>query len=237
MDFNLPSGVTVETERDVSGFAPLPTGVYKGIMQLAYLDKSAGGAISVNLLVKVGDRVVTQTIYISNKEGKYTYKSKTDGKEQPLPGYSQIDSILHTVTGKGIAQQATEEKVINIYDYDAHKEVPSKRTVFIDTINKPVAVGIINVSEERTTKESGYTQGDGTFRNFNEFAKWFDPDNGLTNAETKAGATEPAYLNTWKAANPADRVIVRTAAKSGVGQGTAGAPTASAPKPTTSLFS
>lgn len=237
MDFSLPQGVATEEERDVAGFSPLPTGVYKGVVQLVYIDQSAGGALNANFLVKVDNRVVTQTIYFSNKEGKFTYKSKTDGKEQPLPGYSQVDSILQTITGKGISNQEVEEKVINIYDYTARKEVPVKRKVFVDTINKPVAVGIQHISEERTTKDSNYTVGDGTYRDFNEFNKWFDPETGLTNAEAKASATEPKFLATWKASNPADKVIVRAAAQSNASQGTAGVPTgAAAAKPAKSLF-
>jgi hypothetical protein len=234
MDFNLPSGVVVEDERDVSGYAPLPSGVYRGVMQFAYLDQSTSGAISVTVLVKVDNRVVSQTIYISNKEGKYTYKSKTDGKEQPLPGYSQVDAILHAVTGKGIASQDIEEKVINIYDYTARKEIPAKRKVFVDTINKPVAVGIQHISEERTTKDSSYTVGDGTYRDFNEFNKWFDPETGLTNTEAKAGATEPKFLATWKE-NNTDKVVVRNARVTGTTKATAGAPVQA--KATTSLFS
>lgn len=236
MDFNLPQGVVVEEERDVSGFAPLSSGVYKGVMQLAYIDQSAGGAASATFLVKIDNRVVQQTIYFSNKEGAFTYKSKTDGTMHPLPGYSQVDSILQTVTGKGIVGQDIEEKVINIYDYTARKEVPSKRKVFVDTINKPVAIGIQHISEERTTKESNYKVGDGTFREFNEFTKWFDPETGLTNTEVKAKATEPKFLATWKA-NHTDIVVVRKAATSIASQGTAGAPTGtSTPKPATSLF-
>lgn len=233
MDFNLPSGVAVEEERDSTGYTPLPSGVYTGTMQLAYLDQSTGGAHCATFLVKIGDRVVSQTIYFSNKEGKFTYKNK-DNKEQPLPGYSQVDAILTAVTGKGIAGQEVEEKVINIYDYTARKEVPAKRKVFVDTINKPVAVGIDHVSEERTTKDSGYTVGDGTFRDFNEFNKWFNPETGLTTTETKAGATEPKYLETWKAQHEG-KTVVRNAKTSSGAQGTAGAP-AGAAKPASSLF-
>jgi hypothetical protein len=235
MDFNLPTGVKVEEERDVSGFAPLPSGVYEGVMQLGYLGKSDKGALSATFLVKADNRVVSQTIYYSNRDGDFTYKSKTDGSMQPLPGYSQVDAILLAVTGKGITEQELVEKVVTIYDYTARKEVPSKRSVFEDTINKPVAVGINHISEEKTTKESGYKDGTGEFRQFNEFTKWFNPETGLTNTETKAGAKEPKFLATWKSNNTGN-IIVRKAANTGATQGTTGAPVGAAPAPASSLF-
>lgn len=227
MDLNLPSNVKVEEERDVVGGRTLPTGVYKGMIELVYLDAAPSGAKNVNIHMKVDNRVIQQTIYISNKAGKFTYGEGENAR--PLPGYSQVDSFLKALTGKGISEQTIEEKTIKIYNYDKKKEVPSKREVFTDTINQPIAAGILHVKEERTTKESGYKDGTGEYREYNEFNKWFDAETGLTNLEKKAEATEPAYLATWKKNNT--DIVIRHAENTGAakssGEGTSGAPVAS----------
>lgn len=235
MDLNLPSNVVLEEERDSIGSGTLASDVYLGEIELAYLDAATSGAINVNISFKTNNRSVRQTVYISNKAGKFVYKDK-EGKEQALPGYAQMDAFFTAVTGKGIAQQTTEEKVINIYNYELKKEMPQTRKVFMDVLNKPIAAGILEVSEERTTKDSNYTVGTGEYRTFNEFNKWFDAESGLTNVEKKAGETEAKVLAKWKEAN-AGKKVVRDAASRDTSK--AGAPSAGGAankKPTESLF-
>jgi hypothetical protein len=234
MDLNLPQNVEVEEERDIiGGAAILPSNVYKGVVELVYLDAASSGAISVNINFKTDSgRNVRQTVYISNKKKEFFYTNK-DNKNLPLPGYSQMDAFFKSVTGKGIADQNKEDKVINLYNREAKKEIPQTRTVFMDTINKPAAVGILEVSEEITTKESDYKQGTGEYRQFNELHKWFDPDNGLTNVEKAAGETEPKVLANWKKTYEG-KLQTRNAPEKA--SGTPGAPKP-ANKPTESLFS
>ncbi len=237
MDLNLPSNVVLEEERDSVGGGTLESGVYLGVIELAYLDAAPSGAISVNINFKTdANRNVRQTIYISNKKGEFVYKNK-DNKDNPLPGYAQMDAFFTAVTGKGIAQQSLEEKVINIYNYDLKKEVPQTRKVFMDILNKPIAAGILQVSEERTTKDSNYTVGTGEYREFNEFNKWFDADTGLTNVEKKAGETEPKVLELWKTVNKGKKVVRNAATRDTSKAGAPGASNSPAnKKPTESLF-
>ena len=231
MDLNLPSDVKVEKERDSVGRGALASDVYKGVVELVYLDKSAGGAISVNIQFKTQDQVVNQTVYISNRKGKFTYAGKNG--DAPLPGYSQMDAFFTALTGKNLAQQAKEDKVINLYDFEARKELPVKREVFIDALNLPIACGITLVKEEKTTKESNYKEGTGEYYTKNEFNKWFDADTGLTAVEKQAGETSPKFLEAWKTKFVGE-TITRNAKNSGAVKGAPA--TAAAAKPTTSLF-
>lgn len=238
MDLNLPSSVQAEEEKDiVASGGVLDAAVYKGTVELVYMDKAASGAININIHFNNGSRVIRQTIYISNKKGGFTYHK--DGKDFPLPGYSQVDHFFKAVTSKGIAQQVTEEKTIKIYDYDAKKELPQQRTVFMEALGKPMAVGVIKVSEEKTTKDSGYVDGTGEFREYNEFDKWFNAETGMTRLEELDDSiTEATFIHKWKEKNEGKVKVKRAknpgAAASGA---TSGAPTPSESKPTTSLFS
>ena len=221
MDISLPTNVKKEEEKDViGGFAPLPAGIYDAMIQMAYLDESASGAKCIVIKAKIGEKEVSQTTYISNKAGVFTYKDKQTGDLKPLPGYTQMDTFFVAVTGKGINEQTIEEKVVNIYDYAARKDVPQKRQVFMDVVKQPIKVGLQQINEEKTTKESGYTDGTGEFRKYNEFAKWFNADSGLTTQEEQAGVTEPTFIKAWEE-NFANKVITKNAKNSKAGATTA----------------
>lgn len=230
INLSLPDQVEVEEERDTLGGGVLPSDVYRGKIDLVYMDKSDKGAISVNIVFKTyGERLVRQTVYISNKKGEFTYEK--DGKKHPLPGYSQMDAFFTAATGKGIAKQETEEKTIKIYDFEQKAEVPVKRMVFTGATGQPLAIGIVHLQEEKTTADSGYKDGTGEFRDMNIFDKFFDPDTGLTNLEKKNGESEPAFLQQWKEKN-AGQIRIKKAKNSGAATGA----TAGTPKPSKSLF-
>lgn len=237
MDFNLGADVKVEEEKDViGGRVVLNTAVYPGLIDLCYLDASTGGAKNINIHFKTenGD-VIRETVYISNKAGSFTYKDKDTGEPKPLPGYSQMDAFFKAVTGKGIAEQITEEKTISLYDKDANKELPVKRTVFMDVHKQPIAAGIYKVEEEKTTKESNYTQGTGEFYEKNAFDKWFDADTGLTAVEKAANKTEAEFLPKWMEKNEGKVRIIK-AKKPGTPGSAASSGAPDAARPTTSLF-
>jgi hypothetical protein len=238
MDLGLASTVKETKETDsLGGKLVLNSSIYKGIINLCYIDKSPKGAINVNIHFKTeaGD-VIRETVYISNQAGGFTYKDKNTGEDVPLPGYSQMNSFFKAVTGKGIAEQSKEEKTIKVWDNDAKAEVPAQRLVFMDVHNKPIAAGILKISEEKTTKESNYKQGTGEFFDKNEFSKWFDADTGLTTVEKAAGVTNPEFFNDWKTKNEG-KVITRKAKIPAAQGATAGSPASSAAvAPTTSLF-
>lgn len=210
LDINLPEGVVAEEEKDVIGGGAniLESGVYPGVMELVYLSANAKGTKSVtaHFKKKTDEQVVKVTTYISTKEDaagnvRYTYTDKQSGDTKPLPGYSQVNAMFLALTGKPFSNdQPAQEKVINLYDFMAKEDVPTKVTVFSDTLNKPIAVGILRVSEEKTTAESNYKQGTGEFRDYNEFDKYFNAA-GLTTTEITAGLSSPVFLPKWKEKN------------------------------------
>lgn len=233
----LPTGVAKEEERDSLGGGTLPAGVYKGTVDMVYLDKAASGAICVVMAIATEGRVVRQTTYISNKAGEFTYGQ---GKEKkPLPGYTQMDNFFIRATGKGIGEQETEEKTIKVFDFTQRKDVNAQKDVFTGVLNLPIAVGLLDVKEEKSTKESGYKQGTGEFRAFNEFVKWFDPDTGLTTKENADGVSEPTFLKKWKEQYEG-KVTTRLAKITGTTKGASGVsegmPSNTAATPATGMF-
>jgi len=233
----LPTGVEKEEERDSLGGDTLPAGVYKGVVDMAYLDKAPSGALHVVLAIATEGRVIRQTTYISNKEGKFTYGQGKDMK--PLPGYTQMDTFFNSLTDKGIGEQEIEEKTIKVFDFTQRKEVNAQKDVFTSVLKLPVAVGILDVKDEKTTKESNYEQGTGEFRKFNEFNKWFDSDTGLTLKEKSDGVSEPNFLVKWKEQYEG-KVTTRLAKKTGTVKGASGVSEAFLGKPsdtpTTGMF-
>lgn len=235
MDFSLPQGVKAEAEKDVvGGNGPVKTDIYPGVVEMIYLDTFASGAINANIVFKGETSTIKEQICISNKAGEFTYKDKKTGEDKPLPGYSQVSSFLEAITGTPITEQVIEEKTIKVYDFEAKSEVPVKRKVFMNAVNKPMQAAIQELHEEKTTKESDYKEGTGEFYEKNTFIKFLDSDTGRTVLEQRAN-TEAEFAAEWLKKNKG-KVRTKKAAKSGVANGaTAGAP-AAAGAATTSLF-
>jgi hypothetical protein len=243
LNLALPQDVEKEEEKDAVGFTVHDSNVYPGKIAVAYFGKADSGAQNVTIKFEGhdvnGKEVnVRQTIYISNKKGEFFYIDKNTGKQKALPGYTQMDAFFKAVTGKGIANQTTEEKVLNIYNRDAGKEIPTPTIVFMDTVDAPIAAGIVKISEEKTTRESNYKQGTGEFKDLNEFNKFFDVESGLTVVEKAAGESEPAYLATWKLRNLGKTIVKKAKVSGSVAGATAGAPATNTPAaaPKKSLF-
>jgi len=109
-----------------------------------------------------------------------------------------MNSFFLGVTGKGLGQQETTKKTIKIYDFESKSDKPVEVDVFTDALGQKLAIAIMKISEEITTKESMYQDGTGKFRDQNEFVKFFDASTGLTVAEKTRGDTSPKFLNEWK---------------------------------------
>ena len=53
------------------------TGVYKGIIEVAYGSTAKSGAKAVNLHIRLVDgTVLRETVYVTNKQGGVTYTNK-----------------------------------------------------------------------------------------------------------------------------------------------------------------
>lgn len=213
-NLNLPD--SVEEEGDVlpgTGSYTLATGIYDMVCKLAYITESSGGATAVNFRFETpdGSQSHRETIYVTSgrAKGQKTYYTTKDGKQRPLPGFTQANELAIVMTGSKLGGLSTEMKKVKLWDYDAQAEVPTDAKVIMDLINKPVKLGIVLKVENKrinagTQDAPNWVDGPEK-REFNEIQKAFNTD-GLTSTEILAGNAEPAFLARWEERFPSDYV-------------------------------
>ena len=238
---NLKTNKDVANESDVlGGSRTLESGVYLMEVEIAYIGKSAGGAMSLNLHLKTeNNMVVQQTLWITSgdaKGNKNTYTDRT-GKEQYLPGFNQANALCLLTVGDELSDvvDKAEDKVINLYDYDAKKELPSKVAMLTALLGQKIKIGMIKQIVDRNVKnDAGAYVPSGETREENEIDKMFHESDDLTVAEIRAEATEAAFMESWsKKWTGIERNRATATATTGAKAGAPGA----AGKPSTSLFS
>ena len=239
---NVVTDNSVEEETDVvsSGFKPLESGIYTFEIKQAYAGEAASGAKNVTFQFEAADGTKFKTTQYAtsgrNKGGKNYYETQ-DGKKRYLPGFITINNICLLSAGKELHEVEMEEKVINLYDKDAGKEVPTKVMRLMETRCKEVTMSIIKQIVDKNVKDdAGNYVPSGETREENEVDKVFRALDGMTVAEIKAQAEEAVFINTWKEANEGKTRDRAKGAKSGSVAGAPAAGNTTAPAPAKSLF-
>lgn len=200
---NLTNEGLEEAQDRLGGFRRLESDAYLGKIKMAYAGQSSGGARSITLIFGHGEGAkeeYRETIYITNREGKNYYVDDKK-KKQPLPGFTTIDDICQMITGKPLAEQATEEKVVNVYDADAKKELPKSVPVLTELLDGDVILGIIKQTVTKQVKQGDtYVDSDET-REENVIEKVFHHPSQLTVAEAKKGVQSAAFYGAWVETN------------------------------------
>lgn len=245
LDPSVKNEVTKDTLGGGSKFAPPETGAYPNKISMAYMDKSSGGAVSVNLTFSCDDgKEVRITEYITSgtaKGGKptYTAKVKKDGKETgetqelPLPGYKKIDDMCKLLTGEPFFKQETAAKILKLYDFSAGGEVNVEKTVITSLVGVRCTAGFVQVLEDKRTKgDDGNYYPTGETRTSVELAEVFDED-GLTLFE-KTNEVASTHLEAWSTKN-AGYIKDKTDKKAAKSVPALGAPTLGSPASTLSF--
>ena len=209
----------IEEEKDVLGgskFGVWNTGIYDVVIDSVYLDEAKSGAYSMNFTFKTEDgKELSETLYVTSgkEKGQLNYFVDKDGKKRYLPGYAIANAIAFVATGKELADLEPEKKIVEVYNYDLKKKVPTEKFVYMDLIGKPLKLGVIKVKEFKRVKDASgqYVDSDET-KERNEINKIFSKD-GLTITEIKAGKTEPGFLIEWKDRYKEDYVKDKTKGK------------------------
>jgi hypothetical protein len=243
---NLTSDESIDNEKDSVGGSggPVESGLYTHTVAMAYLNKSAGGAMGLVLTLKgQNNKEVRQTLWMTSgtAKGAKNYYEK-DGVKNYLPGFNLANSLCLLTCEKEISAMETEEKLINVYSYDAKAEVPTKVNVVMDLLGKEIITGLIKQNVDKTKKndQTGIYEATGETRDENEIDKFFRAEDRMTVAEIRAKAVEAAFANTWDAKWTGKTKERAKGAQTGAGTGIAGAPkgvgTPIGKKPTQSLF-
>ena len=172
-----PTG-TVEKEQDYSK-RTVDTGAYEGVIKMAFLGAAKSGAKFITLQLKLDNgKDYSETVYITNKEGKVTYSK--DGKEYFLPGYTLLNNIAILAASRGLfdLEPDVETRTVKLYDYDAKKEVATDVPAIIPLIGKKV---LLAISEEEYAKTK-----------LNDATKQYEPNGeyGIKNQIVKAYCPE-----------------------------------------------
>lgn len=202
---------TVKAEVDVvrgQKKEPLASDIYNCIIKYAYGHKSKGGALGVTVVMATPEgREIKDVQYITSGDAKgnktYYEKQNSDTKQMEqfsLPGFNAIDSLCHLLLDKGVLECDNEKRTIKLYDFDAKAEVPKEVDMLIDLVGKPVAVAVLNQTEDKTAKnlQTGNYEPTGKTYTINVVDKYLSPDDRST-AQEKANKVAPTFADAWLA--------------------------------------
>lgn len=244
---NDPSVKIADEKDSLGGSGPVDSGSYRAKIGMAYTEKSKGGALGLFVTFLLGPdfkKELRQTLWMTSGDakGNKTYYADKDGNNQPLPGFSQANAIAMLSTGKEIGDLDTEEKVINLYNYEVKKDVPTKVQAVTELIGQEVVLGVIRQTVDKTKKNdaSGEYEPTGETRDENEIDKIFCAREGFENytttevkAKAEAAAFHPEWVKKWE--GQVKDKTTKGGATAGA-PGKAGAASAGTPKPKQSLF-
>lgn len=191
-----------QSEDRLGGFQAFESDIYTGPIKNFFAGESRNGAVSVTLILDAGGgKEYRETLYITNKSKENFFKDKTSGKKMPLPGFTVVNDICLLATGKELSELDTEDKVVNVWDPDAKKEVPKSVPVITECLGQKIAIGVLKQLENKNEKDSsGNYVPTAETRETNVIDKVFHPDLHLTVAEARAGKTkleEAAFWDSW----------------------------------------
>ena len=237
---NLKTDDAIAEDADfIGGGGLVESGLYNCTVGMAYYEKSAGGALALNLSLKTEQgQEIRQKVWVTSGDAKGNKNFYIDkaGQKKYLPGFSLANGLCLLTCGKEIAAIEPEEKVVGIYNYDEKKEIPTKVPVLTDILGKEVIVGAIRQTVDKNVKDAaGNYVPSGETRDEVEIDKVFHATKRMTVAECRAQAETADFIDKWEAKNKGvTRNRATGAAAASAPQ--AGGSAAPASAPTKSLF-
>jgi len=199
---NLSNEGLEETQDRLGGYAPHASGIYTGPIKMAYAGQAKSGARFIYLSLELDGREYRETIYITNKAGENWFLNKETKKKVPLPGFTTIDDICLVATGVPLSEQESAEKVVNVYDPDAKKELPKSVPVLTELLGKSVSVAVQLSTENKSVKNgAGEYEPTADTRDVNNIEKVFDTDSKMTVAEARDGKDKATFWDAWSERN------------------------------------
>lgn len=196
---NLKTDDKIQDDKDVLGgaYKVFDSDIYNGTIKYAYLQKSqSSDSLAINLNVDIDGTEYKETLWISNRNGQNFYEK--NGKKNYLPSFTTANSIALFACQKELSDLDTESKVLNLFNWEHKKEVPTEVPCITALHGKPVTLGIIKEIKPKQVKNSDgdYVDTDET-KEINTISKVFHPDNHKTVAECKAKADKAEFYDKW----------------------------------------
>ena len=184
-----------QQDEDKIGYSPIESGIYKATIEMANGVVSAGGARGLRLAFKLiaegKERTLTETFWFTTKEGKTFSIDKKTGDRRMLGGYNHAQALAVLLCNKDFMQLPMEERLIKI------KDNPEKVPVFVNLLNKQVAIAVLKVKENARAQVNGEYTNTNEVRYTNSIEKIFD-EKGFTHKERKDGTEQPEFAKQWK---------------------------------------
>jgi len=200
---NLKTDGLEESQDRIGGFGAIESDIVTGVVKAFYAGKSTGGAHSITAVVTLeGGKEYRETVYITNKKGENFFLNKNDtSKKVPLPGFTIADDFCLATTGLPLADQVFEEKVLNIYDYDARKELPKGVQVAMEVVGKTISLGVLKELHNKNEKKGDEYVATAETVERNAIDKVFHTESKKTIVELKNGAEEAQFWDKWLETN------------------------------------
>lgn len=198
---NLTNDGLEESQDRLGGFSLFDTDIYEATIKLAYGGQAESGAAFVAYVFELpGGKEYKETVYVTNKKGENFFMNPQDKtKKVPLPGFTIADDLALLASDKPLAEMETQEKVINLYDFEAKKEVPTKVQMLVDLLGKKVGLGIQKKLENKQAKNPSTNVYEPTAeeRETNNIEKVFHLETKLTVAEARLGKEAGEFWGSW----------------------------------------
>ena len=198
---NLTTEGLEQSQDRLGGFRVLESGAYTGTIKAAYAGKSPHShaqSISVILDTEAGE--YRETFWITNRDNQNFFRNKQDNtKKVPLPGFVIIEDLCLVTSNKPLADQVTEDKIMNVYDPEAKKEMPKSVPMLVELLGKKVTFGILKETRNKQVKNSSTGEYEDTAesREENVTDKVFHYPSNLTVVEARQGTTVATFFNAW----------------------------------------
>jgi hypothetical protein len=198
------SNINDKATAETSGYSPLQSNTYPVKIKYAYVEKSKGEALGLNIVATTDTGVeYKETFWMTSGKAKGCKRTFIDkqGNEQFLPGYKHANSLAKIATGKSIDGMVPEQKIINKYSYDQKKEVATPVNMLMDLLGKEVILGIrLKTVNKRVKNGSGYVDSP-ELKSENETDKIFRASDKKSLYEIENSVEEAKDIEVWLAKN------------------------------------
>lgn len=197
---NLAYAADVQEDKDFvgGGFTVPESGLYDATIKYAYLSQAQSGAGAVNFEFDMNGITHRETMYVTNRNGQNFYVDKKDGSKKYLPAYLNADAIALFAAGKPLSELKEQPKVINLYNFDQKKEVPTEVPMLTELLGKKVKLGLVKEKSFKQTKDaSGNYVNTDEVRESVTINKVFSAKDGRTVNEVRAGNETAEFITKW----------------------------------------
>jgi hypothetical protein len=203
-DLVVPTGVKSKGDVVMKAYVPFTSGIYNFVVELAYGDKSTGGANSLNLHLREKTshgkgRVLRTAIYCSNKQGGVTYQDK-DGVDQLLPGFELSNDFSRLTCGRTLDKAGAVDKNITLMNWSTRlEETISKKVLECCHGLELTAAVLVKIEDKNVLNAAGKYVPSGETREVTQVEKFYRTRDGLTVNEIIENKTVAEHMAEWLA--------------------------------------